>query len=187
MSYCMYVYWFIHAFCVLFNDVAWGDKLWLIFPLYPWRDKLWLLLPTWLYCESIGGGIYCVILHGTGIGKYCCRNINWIIKKWYCMLSYCHFLESDQWAYLRQLYCDCLATFGSTVVQHGWLSGRSHYVAKTHPAMYITWPTSNYVVISIGQFVTWKHYSAWQLPMVVWSQVNRVEATMLKNSSFMLC
>ena len=54
----MYVYWFIHAFCVLFNDVAWGDKLWLIFPLYPWRDKLWLLLPTWLYCESIGGGIY---------------------------------------------------------------------------------------------------------------------------------
>ena len=23
---------------------------------------------------------YCVILHGTGIGKYCCRNINWIIN-----------------------------------------------------------------------------------------------------------
>ena len=59
----MYVYWFIHAFCVLFNDVAWGDKLWLIFPLYPWRDKLWLLLPTWFYCESIGGGIYCYIVY----------------------------------------------------------------------------------------------------------------------------
>ena len=23
---------------------------------------------------------YRVILHGTGLGKYCCRNINWIIK-----------------------------------------------------------------------------------------------------------
>ena len=61
LPYYMYVYWFIHAFCVLFNDVAWGDKLWLIFPLYPWRDKLWLLLPTWLYCESIGGGIYALV------------------------------------------------------------------------------------------------------------------------------
>ena len=60
----MYVYWFIHAFCVLFNDVAWGDKLWLIFPLYPWGDKLWLLLPTWLYYESIGGGIYVLFNFG---------------------------------------------------------------------------------------------------------------------------
>ena len=23
---------------------------------------------------------YCVILHGTGMGKYCSRNINWIIN-----------------------------------------------------------------------------------------------------------
>ena len=54
------------AVLVLFNAVAWGDKLWLIFPLYPWRDKLWVLLPTWLYCDSIGDGIYyiCSIIYG---------------------------------------------------------------------------------------------------------------------------
>lgn len=40
----------MHAFCVPFNDVARGDKLWPIFPLYSWRDKLWFLLPIlWRY------------------------------------------------------------------------------------------------------------------------------------------
>ena len=36
------------------------------------------------------------------------------------MVGYCQFLESDQCmslSYIVQLYCDCLATFGSTVVQ----------------------------------------------------------------------
>ena len=54
---CMYVYWFMHTFCVLFNDVAWEDKLWLIFPLYLrkgnykwahlallWKDRRWDIL-----------------------------------------------------------------------------------------------------------------------------------------------
>ena len=31
---------------------------------------------------------YRVILHGTGIGKYCCRNINWIINT--CMRHSCY-------------------------------------------------------------------------------------------------
>ena len=47
----------------------------------------------------------------------------------------------------------------------------------------------NDIVCYIGKFVTWKHYNACQLPMIVWSQVNtgRDEAIMLKNSPFMVC
>ena len=64
------------------------------------------------------------------------------VRKWHCMLGYCHFFESDQWASLTQLYCDCLAT----LVPQLYNSLRQQYVC----AVSEQWENVAVVVLAIG-------------------------------------
>ena len=77
---------------------------------------------------------YCIILHGMGIGKYCCRNINWIINS----LMVRHSASTCLW---RPNGCDCLPSM-SIYTQYTVLacSGLPHNNVstnlKTKPTMF---------------------------------------------------
>ena len=61
---------------------------------------------------------YRVILHGTGIGKYCCRNINWIIKnfiqthhQWLKGLTHLNFTRNKLCIQVTIKLIECLSQF----------------------------------------------------------------------------